>query len=119
MTYVGTVLLTSLTLAVYAAPVYGNSQILVYIGICSMIGSLSVMSCKALGVAIKLTFQGHNQLLYPETGYCALVRWLQLPSLPPPPYHCGAKKTGGREAPHTTVLTECGQLWCRWWRRAW
>jgi len=80
MTYVGTVLLTSVTLAVYAAPVYGNSQILVYIGICSMIGSLSVMSCKALGVAIKLTFQGHNQLLYPETGYCALVRGLHFPT---------------------------------------
>jgi hypothetical protein len=82
MTYAGSVLLASFTLAVYVAPVYGNSQILVYIGICSMMGSLSVMSCKALGVAIKLTFQGHNQMFFPETGYCALVR---LPSFSPQP----------------------------------
>jgi len=71
--YASSVLFLSLALALYAAPVYGHSQIMVYIGICSMMGSLSVMSCKALGIAIKLTFEGHNQLFYPETAYCVLV----------------------------------------------
>ena len=30
-------------------------------------GSLSVVSCKALGIALKLTFKGHNQLAKRET----------------------------------------------------
>eukprot|EP00242_Pyramimonas_sp_CCMP2087_P017799 CAMPEP_0198213350 /NCGR_PEP_ID=MMETSP1445-20131203/28817_1 /TAXON_ID=36898 /ORGANISM="Pyramimonas sp., Strain CCMP2087" /LENGTH=273 /DNA_ID=CAMNT_0043887977 /DNA_START=544 /DNA_END=1365 /DNA_ORIENTATION=+ len=71
--YALSVLFLCLALGIYAAPAYGQSQILVYIGICSMMGSLSVMSCKALGIAVKLTFEGHNQLFYPETAYCALV----------------------------------------------
>ena len=37
-------------------------QVLVYVSICSLIGSLSVVSCKALGIALKLTLGGHNQL---------------------------------------------------------
>ena len=31
----------------YVAPVHGNTSIFVYLGICSLIGSLSVMSVKA------------------------------------------------------------------------
>jgi len=49
------------------APMYGESQVLVYVCICSLMGSLSVVSCKALGVALKLTFRGSNQLMKPET----------------------------------------------------
>ena len=30
----------------YVAPVHGNTSIFVYLGICSLIGSLSVMSVK-------------------------------------------------------------------------
>ncbi|XP_020249749.1 probable magnesium transporter NIPA3 isoform X3 [Asparagus officinalis] len=41
--------------------------------ICSLMGSLSVMSVKALGTAIKLTFEGKNQLAYPETWFFMLV----------------------------------------------
>ena len=41
---------------------YGETNVLVYISICSLMGSLSVVSCKALGIALKLTFKGHNQL---------------------------------------------------------
>ncbi len=33
----------------YVAPQHGTSSIFVYIGICSLAGSLSVMSCKARG----------------------------------------------------------------------
>ncbi|KAK9837234.1 hypothetical protein WJX81_000514 [Elliptochloris bilobata] len=57
----------------HVAPVHGNSSIFVYIGICSLIGSLSVMSVKALGIAVKLTFQGQNQFWHAETYYCILI----------------------------------------------
>ena len=43
-----------------------------YVCICSLVGSLSVVSCKALGVALKLTFRGSNQLLKKETYAFAL-----------------------------------------------
>merc|ERR1719181_2581563 len=49
------------------APRYGRSHLLVYVLICSLIGSLSVVSCKALGIALKLTMRGSNQLFKRET----------------------------------------------------
>ncbi|KAJ8631041.1 hypothetical protein MRB53_024364 [Persea americana] len=54
-------------------PQYGQTHIMVYIGICSLVGSLSVMSVKALGIALKLTFSGMNQLIYPQTWAFTLV----------------------------------------------
>eukprot|EP00899_Mesostigma_viride_P015464 jgi/Mesvir1/23919/Mv10696-RA.1 len=60
-------------LIVYVVPANGSSQMLVYIAICSLFGSLSVMSCKALGIALKLTFAGDNQLTYAETYIFAAV----------------------------------------------
>lgn len=48
-------------------------NILVYIAICSTVGSLSVMSCKALGIALKLTFEGANQLVFPQTYFFLAV----------------------------------------------
>lgn len=45
-----------------------TSNVLVYVAICSIIGSLSVVSCKALGMALKMTFLNNsNQLAYPQT----------------------------------------------------
>ena len=47
-----------------------------YVSICSLIGSLSVVSCKALGIALKLTLKGHNQLYSFKTyvfATCTLV----------------------------------------------
>ncbi|KAH0897647.1 hypothetical protein HID58_047215 [Brassica napus] len=54
-------------------PQYGQTNVMVYIGICSLVGSLSVMSVKALGIALKLTFSGTNQLFYPQTWVFTLV----------------------------------------------
>lgn len=51
--YVTLVLLTTFVLIAYYAPRYGSTNVLVYILICSLIGSLSVMSCKALGLSIR------------------------------------------------------------------
>ena len=60
-------------LATRVYPTHGTNNILVPIGICSLIGSLSVMSCKALGTALKLTFAGRNQLFEAETWICAAI----------------------------------------------
>ncbi|GJM88634.1 hypothetical protein PR202_ga04719 [Eleusine coracana subsp. coracana] len=54
-------------------PQYGQTHIMVYIGVCSLVGSLSVMSVKALGIALKLTFSGINQLVYVQTWVFLLV----------------------------------------------
>lgn len=61
--------LFAISLSIYLifaiAPQYGQTNILVYIAICSLIGSLSVMACKGLSIAIKLTLSGTSQLLNP------------------------------------------------------
>lgn len=48
----------------WVAPEHGTENVLVYLAICSLAGSFTVISCKALGVALKLTFQGQNQLAF-------------------------------------------------------
>ncbi|RVX13077.1 putative magnesium transporter NIPA4 [Vitis vinifera] len=60
-------------LIVHFIPLYGQTHIMVYIGVCSLVGSLSVMSVKALGIALKLTFSGMNQLIYPQTWAFTIV----------------------------------------------
>lgn len=54
------------------APVYGKKNPLIYISICSTVGSVSVMSIKAFGIALKLTLAGNNQFSHPST-YAFLV----------------------------------------------
>eukprot|EP00908_Phaeocystis_cordata_P010893 Transcript_21743.p1 GENE.Transcript_21743~~Transcript_21743.p1 ORF type:complete len:441 (-),score=184.09 Transcript_21743:74-1396(-) len=65
------VLLVAVLIRRYS-PLYGETQVLVYVSICSLIGSLSVVSCKALGIALKLTLKGHNQLYSFKTYVFAL-----------------------------------------------
>ncbi|KAK9713752.1 hypothetical protein RND81_06G049400 [Saponaria officinalis] len=68
------VLILASILIVRFAPLYGQTHVMVYIGICSLVGSLSVMGVKALGIALKLTFSGMNQLAYPQTwGFAIFV----------------------------------------------
>jgi len=61
-----------------AAPREGGANLLVYVAICSVIGGFTVTSCKALGIALKLTAGGRNQLVYIDTyivaGVCHLRR---------------------------------------------
>eukprot|EP00252_Welwitschia_mirabilis_P009016 TRINITY_DN21290_c0_g1_i1.p1 TRINITY_DN21290_c0_g1~~TRINITY_DN21290_c0_g1_i1.p1 ORF type:complete len:347 (-),score=55.62 TRINITY_DN21290_c0_g1_i1:666-1706(-) len=73
LVYAAIVVAIALVLVIHFSPRYGHTHIMVYIGICSLMGSLSVMSCKALGIALKLTFSGMNQLKYIETWVFALV----------------------------------------------
>lgn len=56
--YVFLVVIGSLGIAFYFGPKYGSQNVVVYIILCSAVGSLTVMSCKALGVALKETISG-------------------------------------------------------------
>lgn len=49
------------------APTYGRKNPLIFISICSVAGSVSVMSVKAFGIAVKLTFAGNNQFTLAST----------------------------------------------------
>ncbi|XP_010922170.1 probable magnesium transporter NIPA6 isoform X2 [Elaeis guineensis] len=71
--YVASVIVLVLVLIFHFAPRFGHTNVLIYTGICSLMGSLSVMSVKALGTSLKLTFEGMNQLIYPETWFFMLV----------------------------------------------
>ncbi|ONI28814.1 hypothetical protein PRUPE_1G163100 [Prunus persica] len=75
----GFIIYTFLVLIVVAVlifryvPRYGHTHMVVYVGICSLMGSLTVMSVKAVGIALKLTFSEMNQFKYFETWVFVLV----------------------------------------------
>ncbi|XP_010538920.1 PREDICTED: probable magnesium transporter NIPA3 isoform X2 [Tarenaya hassleriana] len=71
--YAALVVGAAIVLVVQFIPQYGQTHVMVYIGVCSLVGSLSVMSVKALGIALKLTFSGTNQLVYPQTWVFTLI----------------------------------------------
>ncbi|PKI31713.1 probable magnesium transporter NIPA6 [Punica granatum] len=71
--YMASVVAVASVLIFYCAPRYGQTNILVYIGICSSSGSLTVMGIKAIGIAIKLTLEGSNQAVYFQTWVFAMV----------------------------------------------
>jgi magnesium transporter len=55
------------------APRHGKKNPLIYISICSTVGSVSVMAVKAFGIALKLTIAGNNQFSHPSTYAFAIV----------------------------------------------
>lgn len=55
------------------APLYGKRNPLIYISICSTVGSVSVMSVKAFGIALKLSLGGHNQFSHASTYVFLIV----------------------------------------------
>ncbi|KAJ5221882.1 DUF803-domain-containing protein [Penicillium citrinum] len=62
------------TVMIYrVAPKHGKKNPLIFISICSTVGSVSVMSIKAFGIAVKLTLGGHNQFGRPSTYIFAIV----------------------------------------------
>ncbi|KAL3538519.1 hypothetical protein ACH5RR_001885 [Cinchona calisaya] len=71
--YAAVVIIVVLILVFHYIPKYGQTHILFYIGVCSLVGSLSVMSVKALGIALKVTLSGMNQLTYPQTWFFTMV----------------------------------------------
>ncbi|KAI3745192.1 hypothetical protein L1987_58298 [Smallanthus sonchifolius] len=65
--YIAATLSLVAALVMHFEPRYGQSNILIYLGICSLMGSLTVVSIKAIGIAIKLTLEGISQIEYPQT----------------------------------------------------
>jgi len=61
--YILFVVMVSCILILFVSPKYGNRNVLVYVLICSLIGSLSVMACKGLGLAIRETLSGQGNRL--------------------------------------------------------
>jgi len=64
--YLAVVISVSLYLIFRVSPEIGHQNILVDLIICSLVGSISVMACKALGIGIRLTLNGHSQLGEPS-----------------------------------------------------
>ncbi|KAL0432156.1 UNVERIFIED_CONTAM: putative magnesium transporter NIPA6 [Sesamum latifolium] len=71
--YTASAIAVVLVLVLYCEPRYGQTNILVYIGICSIIGSLTVMSIKAVGIAIKLTLEGYSQVAHFKSWVFVMV----------------------------------------------
>ncbi|KAJ4966295.1 hypothetical protein NE237_018144 [Protea cynaroides] len=71
--YTASAIAVVLLLMLHCGPRYGQTNMMVYIGICSIVGSLTVMSIKAIGIAIKLTLEGNNQATYFQTWIFAMV----------------------------------------------
>ena len=73
MLYCFTVTVWTLVMIYVVAPRHGRSNPLVYISICSLAGSISIMAIKGFGIALKLTLGGHNQFTHPSTYVFAIV----------------------------------------------
>ena len=73
MLYCFTVAVFSVLMIFAVAPRYGRTNPVIYISICSLVGSVSVMSIKGFGVAVKLTFAGNNQFTHPSTYVFGIV----------------------------------------------
>ncbi|XP_024969790.1 probable magnesium transporter NIPA1 [Cynara cardunculus var. scolymus] len=54
-------------------PLYGGTHLIIYVGICSLMGSLTVMCVKAVGIAMKLSFSGSNQFVYFQTWFFTVL----------------------------------------------
>lgn len=76
------IVITSCIVLIYkVAPKYGKTHMIIYVTICSLVGSISVMACKGFGIAIKLTAAGDNQFTNASTYifgitviFCALTQ---------------------------------------------
>ena len=56
------VIIESLVIIFYVGPLYGKKNVIVYIVLCSSIGSITVMSCKGLGLALKEAMNGQSNI---------------------------------------------------------
>ncbi|GMM50147.1 hypothetical protein DASB73_011050 [Starmerella bacillaris] len=65
--YCTLVLAFALFMIYKVAPRYGRKTPMIYVSICSSVGSISVMAIKAFGIALKLTLSGNNQFSHIST----------------------------------------------------
>ncbi|KAI9365195.1 magnesium transporter NIPA-domain-containing protein [Pilaira anomala] len=73
MSYCVIVIGVSVFLIYKVVPTYGKRNPFIYVSICSLVGSVSVMSIKAFGIALKLTISGNNQFTHASTYMFGLV----------------------------------------------
>ncbi|KAJ3671915.1 hypothetical protein LUZ60_007994 [Juncus effusus] len=74
LVYACVIIVLVLVLIFQIGPKYGQKQMLVYISICSLMGSLTVMSAKAVGIAVRLSIiEGKNQFIYFQTWFFLAV----------------------------------------------
>ncbi|KAG2235546.1 hypothetical protein INT48_003109 [Thamnidium elegans] len=73
MSYCAIVVIVSIFMIYKIVPKYGKKNPFIYVSICSLVGSVSVMSIKAFGIALKLTFAGNNQFTHPSTYAFGIV----------------------------------------------
>ncbi|ORZ04377.1 magnesium transporter NIPA-domain-containing protein [Absidia repens] len=73
ITYFVLVVLVTIGLIWKAVPRWGKVKPIVYISICSLTGSLSIMTIKAFGIAVKLTIAGNNQFTQASTYIFGLM----------------------------------------------
>ncbi|MCJ1475458.1 hypothetical protein MMC13_004120 [Lambiella insularis] len=71
--YCAFVVVFSIIMIYKISPKYGKRNPLYYLSICATVGSVSVMSVKAFGIALKLTLNGKNQFTHPSTYAFAIV----------------------------------------------
>ena len=71
--YCAAVTIFAFTMIYKVAPQHGKKNPLIYISICSTVGSVSIMAVKAFGIALKLTMAGNNQFNHPSTYAFAIV----------------------------------------------
>ncbi|GAB2295685.1 hypothetical protein Dimus_029839 [Dionaea muscipula] len=73
LVYAAIIIVMVAVLIFYYVPRYGHTHLIVYVGICSLMGSITVMSVKAVSIAFKLTFGGSNQFKYLQTWVFIVV----------------------------------------------
>uniref|UniRef100_A0A8D0GRQ9 NIPA like domain containing 4 n=1 Tax=Sphenodon punctatus TaxID=8508 RepID=A0A8D0GRQ9_SPHPU len=73
LAYASILLVICLVLIFFLAPRYGQTNILIYLTICSVIGAFSVSSVKGLGIAIKGFFADRPVLQHPLTWILVLT----------------------------------------------
>ncbi|TRY57568.1 hypothetical protein DNTS_023503 [Danionella cerebrum] len=73
LVFASVLLITCLVLIFYIAPRCGQSNILVYISICSLLGSFTVSSVKGLGIAILTMFSDPSVVRHPLTWILLLT----------------------------------------------
>ncbi|EFN85932.1 magnesium transporter NIPA2 [Harpegnathos saltator] len=70
VSYVLIVIICTLSIVFHFGPAYGKQNILIYICLCSSVGSLTVMSCKGLGLALKENISGK------ENAFANWLTWI-------------------------------------------
>ncbi|CAH1101691.1 unnamed protein product [Psylliodes chrysocephalus] len=75
--YVVTVIVLVILILFFVGPIYGTRYIIIYLLLCSAIGSLTVMACKALGLVLKensvTPYQDQHNILLPILLFVIVV----------------------------------------------